>query len=68
MARTYSLQQVADFLVLINVPSQYRDPEALVPIPESLRILHTYMISAIPYETLVLHYSSDRVSIPRLAL
>ncbi|PTD07445.1 hypothetical protein FCULG_00007196 [Fusarium culmorum] len=41
MARTYSLQQVADFLALINVPSQYRDPEALVPIPESLRILHT---------------------------
>ncbi|QPC71962.1 hypothetical protein HYE68_002714 [Fusarium pseudograminearum] len=60
MARIYSLKQAADFLALIDVPSQYRDPKALVPSPESLRMLHTYMISAIPYETLVLHYSRDR--------
>lgn len=60
MARTYSEQELCDFLGLIEVPLQYRNPGSIVPSLDALRMLHTHMITTVPYETLGLHYSRER--------
>ncbi|OBT66902.1 hypothetical protein VE03_04221 [Pseudogymnoascus sp. 23342-1-I1] len=60
MARTFTRQQVVEFLALIDVPQEYRNPDDVPPNLSFLRVLHTHMISTVPYETLVLHYSPER--------
>lgn len=59
-APIFTRQQVADFFDLIDLPLQYRKPDKVAPSPMLLRVLHTHMISTVPYETLVLHYSPTR--------
>ena len=58
--RTYTREQVADFLTLLALPLKYRNPDNVTPGLSLLRALHTHMISTVPYETLSLHYSTDR--------
>lgn len=60
MARTYTREQVVEFLALIDAPPEYRNPDDVSPTLSFLRVLHTHMISTVPYETLVLHYSPER--------
>jgi arylamine N-acetyltransferase len=59
MSRTYSPQQVAQFLKLLDVPLEYHAP-GVEPSLQFLRVLHTHMISTIPFETLDLHYTKRR--------
>ena len=59
MAKTYTPAQVAQFLTLLDVPPKYRAIDT-APTLGFLRTLHTHMISTIPYETLDLHYSTNR--------
>ncbi|KAI3542634.1 hypothetical protein CSPX01_06839 [Colletotrichum filicis] len=60
MSRTYTQQQVVEFLELLDLPSNLRQHEAILPNLECLKVLHTHMISTVPYETLGLHYSPER--------
>ena len=59
-APVYSRKQVAEFLALLEVPAAFSNPDDLTPNLDLLRLLHTHMISTIPYETLILHYSPNR--------
>lgn len=59
MSRTYDSQQVAQFLTLLDVPSEYRAQD-VAPSLQFLRVLHTHMLSTIPFETLDLHYTERR--------
>jgi arylamine N-acetyltransferase len=45
---------------LIDVLPEYRNVDNVSPDLSFLRVLHTHMISTVPYETLVLHYSPAR--------
>ncbi len=60
MARTYTRQEVGEFLALLDMPPEYRNLDEVSPNLGFLRTLHTHMISTVPYETLVLHYSPER--------
>lgn len=60
MARTYTAQQLVEFLTLIDAPPEYSNPDNLSPNLSLLRTLHVHMISTVPYETLLLHYSPGR--------
>jgi hypothetical protein len=56
----YTDQQVAEFLALLEVPSKYLSLDDVSPDLHFLRVLHTHMISTVPYETLILHYAPER--------
>lgn len=60
MERMYTEQQVGEFFALLDLPAEYRKPGNVSPSLDFLRVLHTHMISTVPYETLVLHYSPER--------
>ena len=59
MAPTYTPEQVNQFLDLLQVPSRFRGHGTATNL-DFLRLLHTHMISTLPYETLELHYTQQR--------
>lgn len=60
MASIYSPEQVSQFLDFIQVPKEYyKGPQPILD-HAFLTVLHTHMISTVPYENLKLHYSNDR--------
>lgn len=60
MTAAYTPAQISQFLSRINIPPKYH-LEAKPPRDLAfLSALHSYTISAIPYENLALHYSTAR--------
>lgn len=59
MERTYTDEQVGQFLALLDVPAQYRDLAKVEPSMDLLTTLHQHMISTVPFETLDLHYFAE---------
>lgn len=60
MPAIYSREQVSQFLAHIDIPAEFRlenDPARDLAF---LRALHVHMITAVPYENLLLHYSTRR--------
>lgn len=61
MAPIYSQEQVSQFLNRIDIPPQYRVKESRPACDYAfLKALHIHMITAVPYENLLLHYSDQR--------
>ncbi|TFK53694.1 cysteine proteinase [Heliocybe sulcata] len=59
MASAFSAEQIERYLDYISLPPRYRDSTRRSLDSEFLKALHTYHVSAIPYENLSLHYSKD---------
>ncbi|KAF7554112.1 hypothetical protein G7046_g6910 [Stylonectria norvegica] len=60
MAPVYTDAQVAQFLTLLQIPSEYYTDNAPILDLSFLTVLHTHMISTVPYDNLTLHYSDHR--------
>ncbi|KAK5700087.1 hypothetical protein LTR97_006222 [Elasticomyces elasticus] len=60
MASAYSQDQISRFLSMINLPEKYRVEANPTRDLALLSALHTYTISSVPYENLLLHYSPAR--------
>jgi arylamine N-acetyltransferase len=60
MARTFSPEQVAQFLEHIEIPSEFSLDKKPEPSLAFLTALHVHMITAVPYDNLSLHYSNDK--------
>ncbi|KAK7218047.1 hypothetical protein V2G26_006050 [Clonostachys chloroleuca] len=61
MGTIYTREQASQFLARIDIPAKYRlenNPKLDYPF---LRAIHIHMITAVPYENLKIHYSTDRV-------
>ena len=59
MSSAYTKNQLNEFMKLIEIPSKYHlhnDPPRDL---DFLTVLHTHMLSTVPYENLSLHYSTD---------
>ncbi|KAI9732674.1 MAG: DUF1279 super [Cirrosporium novae-zelandiae] len=59
MASALTEEQVDRYLEFLQVPHQYHRKANPPRDLEFLNVLHTHQISAVPYETLELHYSKD---------
>lgn len=57
MASAYSPEQIAEFLSYIRMPARYQQLEKTPRDLKFLTVLHTHMLSNVPYENLSLHYS-----------
>lgn len=62
MASAYSPEQIAAFLDYIGIPERYRQADGQELDLAFLSNLHTYTISAIPYENLSIHYNEDHTN------
>ncbi|KAI9163163.1 Arylamine N-acetyltransferase, liver isozyme [Paramyrothecium foliicola] len=60
MAPTFTEEQLAQFLSHIEIPEQFRLDKKPQPDIAFLTALHVHMITAVPYDNLLLHYSKDR--------
>ncbi|KAI1815819.1 cysteine proteinase [Poronia punctata] len=54
MAQPYTRDQVDQFLDHIQIPKEYHNAP---PTLDLLKTLHTYMLAAVPYENLAIHYN-----------
>jgi arylamine N-acetyltransferase len=54
MASAYTREQISQFLDYIQLPEKYRH---VPPSVDLLKTLHTYMLAAVPYENLAIHYN-----------
>ncbi|KAI0389026.1 cysteine proteinase [Xylariaceae sp. FL0594] len=54
MASEYTWEQIDQFFDHIQLPDKYR---RVRPSLELLRVLHTHMLAAVPYENLAIHYN-----------
>ncbi|KAI1739468.1 hypothetical protein F4680DRAFT_421682 [Xylaria scruposa] len=52
----YSREQIDQFLDYIQIPKKYHNAP---PSYELLKTLHTYMLAAVPYENLAIHYNPE---------
>ncbi|KAI0199285.1 hypothetical protein F4808DRAFT_433255 [Astrocystis sublimbata] len=60
-ASVYTRSQIDQFLTYIQLPAEYHHAP---PTYDLLRTLHTYMLAAVPYENLAIHYNpSHRVDL-----
>lgn len=60
MAPVYSEAQVARFLEFLEIPKDfYIDSQPILDLA-FLTVLHTHMITIVPYENLTIHYSEHR--------
>lgn len=60
MAPVYSQAQVAKFLSCLKIPSEYYIGNEPILDHAFLSAIHKHMITEIPYENLLLHYSTHR--------
>jgi len=60
MASAYTVSQIDKYLDYIQIPLRYHRISSPKLDIDFLNVLHTYQISAIPYENLTLHYSRTR--------
>lgn len=58
MTSVYTLDQVAEYEKYVGLPPLFHHASKPALNLEYLKALQTYQIAAIPYENLVLHYSS----------
>ena len=59
MTSAYSAEQIDRYLDYISLPSKYRRNANPALDPGFLSVLHTYQLSAIPYENLSIHYNPE---------
>ncbi|TRX88196.1 hypothetical protein FHL15_010885 [Xylaria flabelliformis] len=52
----YSREQIDQFLDYIQIPKKYHNAP---PSYDLLKTLHTYMLAAVPYENLAIHYNPE---------
>ena len=60
MPAIYSQEQASQFLAHIGIPAQFRLENDPARDYAFLKALHVHMITAVPYENLLLHYSAQR--------
>jgi hypothetical protein len=59
-AAVYTQEQASQFLAHIDIPPKYRLENNPARDYAFLKALHVHMITAVPYENLLLHYSQER--------
>ena len=60
MTAVYTQEQASQFLTYIDIPKKYRLENNPARDYDFLKALHVHMITAVPYENLLLHYSQGR--------
>lgn len=63
MTSAYTNVQLQNILSRIRIPAQYHLDRHATPDLEFLIVLHTHILTAVPYENLLLHYGNRKVSL-----
>jgi len=58
MTSAFTLEQLEEYEKHIALPSRFRSSQSPSLTAEYLNALHVHQITAVPYENLLLHYSS----------
>jgi hypothetical protein len=64
MASVYTREQIVQFLHHIQLPEKYHHAPPSLAL---LKILHTHMLAAVPYENLAIHYSASQYDVLSLS-